>query len=431
MTINDFHCAKFVPNDDMRRSSFSTSILQSGVRALLWRRKRPDGSRHPHWTAQFVLQGETHKFSTKETNVATAELRVREKIEEMVTGYAPLQRPGHKATWATIGDILIAYKTGAIHAKKATLRTNENALRQIVEAIHQSSVDQPVTVLTRTLVERWMMTKQGLSNLDRRSRRQINLSINSTYKHAKDVFAKKLFSEKYSLLRLPDLSDFLSVPLLPTPSAQWTRIPREQYEAMLKAANELRQTNPDLWLVNLLLRRLGLRNSELAAAERNWIIETETGYALSIEDRPNFQLKGVRPRTLPLSQDLVDLLLPIKGHLILPNSTKTDRLALIERTHNQWLRTYIPDRTKGNHELRKQAGSMVLTKQNLAAAQRFLGHSSQATTEKWYATYLQDVPALTAEDEVSFSESPHNRPPKRPAPVKRPDLGKRSHSSKR
>jgi len=295
-----------------------------------------------------------------------------------------------------------------------------NALRKIIAHTHPDTDSQISPILSRSLVESWMTAMQGGRTLDRRTRRQVNISINSTYKHARDVFARKLMDEKYAHLKLPDLQSFLSVPLLPTPAAHWTRIPRTQLEAMMEAAETLRHTKPDLWRVNLLLRRLGLRNSELAAARRNWIIETETGHALAVEDRPDYQLKGVRPRTLPLSPDVAEAVLSVEppdAHLILPLGNKTDRLALIEREHNQWLRPFIPDRIKGNHELRKHAGSMVLTNHGLAAAQRFLGHSSQLTTERWYATYLQDLPAITLADEVSFATSPHTPPPHQPSPA--------------
>jgi len=407
----------------------SSNILHLGTPALLWRRKRPDGTRHLRWSYRFTIDGKTRDLTTKETDLQLAEKRVREVIGEILTGYPPEVRPGASASWATIADILICYQGGTNHASKTTLRTNANSLIQIARTLIPSEPPSksgdiptpaqlrvaeqkakaatlllPATILTRDLAETWMKRKQGGRVLDRRLRQQINISINSTYKHARDVFARKLMSEKYAALKLPDLTGFLTVPTLPIPQQYWTRIPRENYAAMVAAAAQLEHTDPDLWLCNLLIRRIGLRNSELAAAKSSWLVETDTPgiIALSIQDRPDFQLKGVRPRTIPLSADLASILKKVDGHLLMPAANKTDRLALIERRHNIWLRQFIPDRTKGNHELRKHAGSLILTKQGLPAAQRYLGHSSQQTTERWYATYLQDLPALTAADEAAF-----------------------------
>jgi len=384
---------------------FSTHIVHLGTPALLWRRKRPDGTRHPHWSCRFTIDGRQRDLSLKQPDLQLAEKRVREILTEILTGYAPIVRPSASASYATIADILSAYRTGTAHALPSTLRTNANALIQIARTRSlESPLSQLSTILNRDLVETWMMRKQGGRVLDRRARHRLNISINSTYKHARDVFARKLMLEKYSHLKLPDLTSFLTVPPLPIPQQHWTRIPREAYAAMLAAAAQLQHTDPDLWLCNLMIRRLGLRNSELAAAHSTWLVETDHvgTIGLSIQDRPDFQLKGVRPRTIPLSSDLAAILQGREGHLLMPDANKTDRLALIERRHTAWLRPFVPGRTKANHELRKHAGSLVLTKQGLAAAQRFLGHSSQQTTERWYATYLQDLPALTAADETEF-----------------------------
>lgn len=384
---------------------FSTNIIHLGTPALLWRRKRSDGTRHPHWSCRFTIDGKQRDMSLKEADLQLAEKRVREILTEILTGYPPVIRPSASAAWATISDILSAYRSGTSHALPSTLRTNANSLIQIARTRSlEAPLSQHATILNRDLVEAWMKHKQGGKVLDRRTRQRINISINSTYKHARDVFARKLMSEKYSHLKLPDLTSFLTVPPLPIPQQHWTRLTRETYAAMLAAAADLQHTDPDLWLCNLMIRRLGLRNSELAAAKSTWLVETDHAgtIGLSIEDRPDFQLKGVRPRTIPLSPDLADILRGREGHLLMPEANKTDRLALIERRHTTWLRPFVPGRTKANHELRKHAGSLVLTKQGLAAAQRFLGHSSQMTTERWYATYLQDLPALTAADEAEF-----------------------------
>jgi integrase len=49
--------------------------------------------------------------------------------------------------------------------------------------------------------------------------------------------------------------------------------------------------------------------------------------------------------------------------------------------------------------LRRYAGSLVLKKTgSMKAVQQFLGHASIATTEKYYAYLLGDLPALSFND---------------------------------
>jgi integrase len=356
-----------------------------------------------------MVDGRKMRKSLGETTSEAAEKRVREIIDEMITGHPPLQRIAQKSIFPTLLEVLDAYEAGNQYAAPQTLRTNRNALTLIAKTVNKCALTRPITQLTRQTVETWWRAKQGRPTLDRSSRRQINVSLNSTYKHARDVFAKRHFKEKFGHLRMPDLADFLTVPLLPEPKQFWQPIDSVKFNKMVSAADELRRTDYDLWLCNLLLRRLGLRNKELAAARANWIVQLDGQWSLVIQDRESegFYQKGTRPRSLPLAPDLIKILKaesPTKqdAHLLMPDATKTDRLALIERRHSTWLRTYIPDRTKANHELRKHVGSIVLSKQGLAAAQRFLGHASSQTTERWYATYLQQLPTITDADLRSF-----------------------------
>jgi len=200
-------------------------------------------------------------------------------------------------------------------------------------------------------------------------------------------------------LQLPDVRAFRKVPKLPTPRAGWEPWPEEAYNAMHQASLLLKDSHPKPWLVNQLLRRLGLRNSELLAARVDWIVDIEGGRkGLKVCDRPaeGYQLKGALPRVLPLGADLLELFEGRDGYLI-DIENRAARLYLIEREHNRWIRQFIPDRTKGNHELRKHVGSQVLTHNGLEMAQRFLGHTTPETTRKWYATFLGGQAEITAE----------------------------------
>ena len=162
----------------------------------------------------------------------------------------------------------------------------------------------------------------------------------------------------------------------------------------------------ELWLVNACLRRLGLRASELLAARRNWL-ERRTDRAgvlrwcLVVKDRPEegfTLLKHGAGRNLVLDEELAGLLTArADGWLIGPGLAASARDDLVERLHNTWLRQFIPDRVKVNHELRMWAGSLVYRQTgSLGDTAYFLGHRTTVTTERFYARWWQSSAVLDA-----------------------------------
>lgn len=176
---------------------------------------------------------------------------------------------------------------------------------------------------------------------------------------------------------------------------------RLRYEVELRHLRAVDVDYTELWLVNTMLRRLGLRSAELLAARGEWIEQRpnrQTGelqWVLSLRDRPDFNvLKHGTFRNLVVDEELLGILRKRKGFLIAPDLKPAMREELVQRLHNTWLRQFIPDRAKGNHELRMWAGSIVYMRDGLAAAAYFLGHKSQITTERFYAKWFTSAPAL-------------------------------------
>jgi len=80
----------------------------------------------------------------------------------------------------------------------------------------------------------------------------------------------------------------------------------------------------------------------------------------------------------------------------LPGGSMTERQILAERRINRMVRPILPGYRKGAYELRRWAGSRIWTEVGPAAAQRFLGHASISTTERYYSRYLRPVSAVEA-----------------------------------
>lgn len=162
----------------------------------------------------------------------------------------------------------------------------------------------------------------------------------------------------------------------------------------------------ELWLVNACLRRLGLRSSELLAARRSWLEKRPDRagvmrWCLVVRDRPEegfTLLKHGAPRNLVLDEELAGLLTGRgEGWLIGPTLAASARDDLVERLHNTWLRQFIPDRVKANHELRMWAGSLVYRQTgSLGDTAYFLGHRTTVTTERFYARWWQSSAVLDA-----------------------------------
>ena len=162
----------------------------------------------------------------------------------------------------------------------------------------------------------------------------------------------------------------------------------------------------ELWLVNACLRRLGLRSSELLAARRSWLERRPDRagvlrWCLVVKDRPEegfTLLKHGAGRNLVLDDELAGLLTArAEGWLIGPTMAASARDDLVERLHNTWLRQFIPDRVKANHELRMWAGSLVYRQTgSLGDTAYFLGHRTTVTTERFYARWWQSSAVLDA-----------------------------------
>lgn len=260
-------------------------------------------------------------------------------------------------------------------------------------------------VLTAKIVDAVQCTAQKAANRDALNlvdRLDENGSANATVRNVRALFSDKAMMRLFHHLSMPLLSEFRAVPYLKTPVTGFMPWPVETWRAFVEASEALRSTRPDLWEVNAWLRRTGLRDAELLAARRFWIEETASGPVLVITDRAaGFSLlKKGKGRRIGIDAELFELVkdLPPDEPLVGRGIEEWRRYDLIYREHNAFVREFIPDRRKANHEMRMMAGSVVYEKRGLQAAADFLGHKRMDTTRDFYATPLAASEALTARD---------------------------------
>lgn len=382
----------------------------------------PEVPEFNRWLVRVRASGREIMRSTGTDNRREAEMFARallrtlknQRLEDAMIALegAKLVHRAPKRKIPTIGEIIARYESGPQVAKPATMRRAVTELRVLVRTVKSlpntkdgnASVDAlPASILTRAFVQEYMRLKQGADRLIVSAGQplKVNTSINSSLSHIRTMFSRRAMAYSFAGFDLGfDVTAFKEDKLA-TGNREWTPIPDDEYEAMDRASRDLRETHPRLYLVNQLCRQLGLRNQEIIAARDSWLEQDAHGWLLVVKDREEegFYQKGVRARRLPLSDELVELLVPRigQGHLV-PAKHKTDRINLVEKEHNRWLKKFIKGRGKGNHELRKHIGSVIYAKHGLEAAADYLGHVDPKTTRTYYQARLERLPTICPKD---------------------------------
>jgi integrase len=357
--------------------------------------------------------------TTLDDAVRVAEKRIQ-AMQEAGNGLADLKAFAvrQRAAVSTVREVLAALEGGDKVMTDNSLRTYKSALKRLaLVAGADAEAARLDVVLSKANLERFYAQGQGRSEgqgVNWVNRLPCNGGLNTTIRNVRALFRPKMLELKFADLKLPPLEDLKRLPKLPAAKGGFKPWPAGVYERMDVAAADLKETDYELWLVNVCLRFLGLRACELLAARREWISTSEDGRAwLNVQDHhaedaeedevASFELvKHGAARKLELNEVLKAALLPRTGWLIAPELATSDSLetcedarhALIYRRHSEWLRQFIPDRRKSNHELRMYAGSLVAKQHGLEAACYFLGHTSLVTTQAFYWAWLKESPML-------------------------------------
>jgi integrase len=356
--------------------------------------------------------------TTLDDAVRVAEKRIQ-AMQEAGNGLADLKAFAvrQRAAVSTVREVLAALEGGDKVMTDNSLRTYKSALKRLaLVAGADAEVARLDVVLSKANLERFYAQGQGREGqgVNWVNRLPCNGGLNTTIRNVRALFRPKMLELKFADLKLPPLEDLKRLPKLPAAKGGFKPWPPGVYEKMDAAAARLKEADYELWLVNVCLRFLGLRACELLAARREWISTSEDGRAwLNVQDHhaedaeedevASFELvKHGAARKLELNEVLKAALLPRTGWLIAPALATSDSLetcedarhALIYRRHSEWLRQFIPDRRKSNHELRMYAGSLVAKQHGLEAACYFLGHTSLVTTQAFYWAWLKESPML-------------------------------------
>lgn len=365
-------------------------------------------------------------FRSTGTNIlSAAKIRGRDIIEPVLEGrWEQAEKTKLAIECATLGEILERYNPPARDVKPPAAKRNRSSLDLIVsetigrEHVREERADRWATA---KFLQQWIELRlERVKELDLVIQERAAVTINSTLAMARSVLSEKVMN-LYQDLKLPDLTTFRAVPKLkveadvsyqPLPQVCVDAVERDARllavgkSEIARAAGIKPDDQPKVWLVYLLMSRLGLRNSEALAARWSWIERQGSSAELVIERRPDFVPKNKRRRR----QDIdAELLAQLDHHRGLPDAwiidapTPTERFNICHRLINRWLRPMLPpDREKGAYELRKHAASIIVSRPEsegggITAAANFLGDTI-ATTEKHYAKFLRKVRGIRSSE---------------------------------
>ncbi|HEV8377229.1 MAG TPA: hypothetical protein VGP99_00140, partial [Tepidisphaeraceae bacterium] len=301
--------------------------------------------------------------------------------------------------FATIGELIEAHEK-LVHKFKltveaATVRAYRGSLRRVVvwarhpkmvdsqcERLHLSkeqraAVDgESAAVLTEELVETFLEKYLASAGKDYQERdRRIHGAL------AAVRFARAMFDAEglkcYRGLRLPDLKGFLEASLPNAPKLQQKELAPAAMKEMAAAALKLKESDPNLYLVHLLFRHFGMRNSEILNVEVGWIErlaepravflpdgrKREVAAFLALIKRPHWKPKQSEGR-VPIAPDVLGELEPYlagrdPSERLVPAEHKTARENLVNRKHGDFVRPWVNDFRKISYELRRWAATTV------------------------------------------------------------------------
>ena len=365
---------------------------------------------------RFEHGGKTFLRSLGTRIESVAKDKARQIVESIVDERPEVaQQLKRRNDYATLRELCEVYVSqyGQDARTSRTARGNVGALEKIVRLGTGLSLDNArANVLTGELVrnfekaEEKRIERDAKGFLKQESDLRVRTSIGSWLRQARSIF-KRSHMNWFEKFMLPNLDSFrgqgVRAPERPRPQP----LDEGVIDAINAAAPALAESSPACYIAHLLFSRLGLRNCEIRAARKSWIVEdARRGKRLGVIYRPEHEFKPKKKteRWVPIAQSVADELekhwkLSPDGDFLVPAHHKTERAHIVDREHAAWCGQWIKDRSKVSYELRRYAGSLVYRKTGrLEHVQQFLGHAQLSTTMDWYFYLLGDLPALDMSD---------------------------------
>jgi hypothetical protein len=374
-----------------------------GKKYLLFRRSKTSGS---PFSIRVVRGGKRHLVSTGHGDLTLAKAKAKEILEEIFDGKVEkVKTKGQRVP--TVAEIIEAYKAGDRHVRPQTLKEYENCLVRILTDTKgcdkEAAKKLRISELTGDLVRQFQSLRQGKGRgVDYVTAAKVHTGINSAVRQARGLFSRKALTiYERAKLEIPEsINSFLRSPFLKELSHRYSDnpIPQEQIEQLNKDLPALKEQDERLWAIHLMIRLMGLRDSEIERARRHWLVQRGEITFLVINRREGEEAPKRSDGEVAVPQVLLDYFASHTADHLIHAKHPTERHDLIYKTHSKWVGARVPGRTKTNHELRKWAGSIVATKTNSwERAAEFLRIDIE-TAKKHYLAFVKPSKPLSIED---------------------------------
>jgi integrase len=390
--------------------------------------------RSPFYTMRIMYQGKRRKFSTGESSIAAArrkavaimaDIKSRGLVEAIgLHG----RRSDMRSTDPSIEEFAEIYREVMSRSETPPSKPSIEFYIRSLRIVCQHPGVNRLRQLTRGAVEDFVKTYQEKALAEGRELASVRTSINTWLRNAAAIFSRHAL-EGYARLGLSLENPFAGAKLRRVRIKGYSPLRQETLDTIWKEATLLRDGDPDApapqarkrwnghdlrkpqveaYLLLLLELGLGLRRHEADKAQWDWLFTDARGRIfLEVKPTPFFIPKSKERRVIPVEKALYEALLLGKKDdtFIVPGRQPrrypagkepkniTYRCDLHHRTLAAWLRNHGIADAKPCHLLRKEFGSYVASSFGLFHAQKFLGHSSPAVTEAYYAA-LTEIPEL-------------------------------------
>lgn len=370
-------------------------------------------------------------------------------VDAALAKHCPQEQKEEKV--ATIGDYIAAAKVvmdvrpasfagyaaslrriaGDILNKKRSRQAKIAAKNATKEEIDNASLE----ILTPNAVQAWRLAFVARVGRNPKLARAARITSNSFLRNAKSLFSPKTI-KFLSSLRLPDPVPFTGVEMFPRESMRYhSKI--DAGEIMRNARAELSESRPEVFHVLLLAVACGLRRGEIDSltwadinfkerkihidfSEHGELKTEDSAGAVDMDDTTAQLLQAYRAKMEAKAEDFV-----IPAYKAGPGDMSREwgnryRTGATFEKACAWLRANGVDSNKPIHTLRKEAGSIIATRDGIFAASTFLRHSDIAVTARYYADKKTkttiDMASLLALPEAAATSNVVDLHAKKPVP---------------
>jgi integrase len=302
---------------------------------------------------------------------------------------AVVKRPG----FAKCGEVAEIYK---VHGPKKSVTKSLSRFAAFVREVtgRQDWEEQSThLVLTASALREWIEVQKKTKTKKKKKKNGIEgatrseSGIHTDVQTIKSIVARKRFY-LFKDLKLPDLEEFWSVSGVAAQDQAYDPLGREVMRSMDRAARiPLRKTNPRVWAIYWLMRKAGLRNSEVENLEWKWVeFKEDKSVEIAMLRRENWKSKNGKYGRVPFDPRLMRLIraaLGDEGDFVIPRTSDADAYNLTHYDINKFVRRFIPDGSKGAYNLRKEFGSSIVMRDGIETAAKLL-RDSIAVVEAHY-----------------------------------------------